>query len=73
MASTMQVAVQQGETLDAVVWRVLGDRTGIVEAAYALNRDLAALGPILPEGHIVTLPVPETETVPERDIIQLWS
>lgn len=70
--ATLDAKALQGETLDALVWRVLGAGSGVVEQVYALNRDLAALGPILPEGTPVILPVLVAETAPQRDIIQLW-
>ncbi|WP_034176293.1 tail protein X, partial [Burkholderia ambifaria] len=46
----MEVRALQGETIDALCWRVLGRTRGVVEAVLDLNRDLAQYGPILPHG-----------------------
>lgn len=70
--ATFTATAQQGETVDALVWRMLGAGSGIVEQVFALNRDLADIGPVLPEGHVVTLPVPTAGSVPEREIVKLW-
>jgi len=63
----------QGDTLDALCWRELGATTGVVEAVYELNRDLADLGHVLPTGTVVHLPErsPATAT-PVLPTQQLW-
>lgn len=64
-------AALQDETIDALVWRTTGGGSAAVDATLLLNRGLAALGPHLPEGTVVTLPdVAVTET--PVDIVQLW-
>ena len=71
--STVQATAQQGETLDAIVWRVLGAWSGgIVEQAYELNRDLADIGAVLPEGRLVILPALSSAAANSLDIIKLW-
>lgn len=69
---TITETALQGETLDALVWRVLGAASGTVEAVLELNRGLADLGAILPEGYPVILPVAVASPVAAREIVQLW-
>jgi len=71
--ATMTVTALQGETVDALVWRVLRAGSGVVEEVLTLNRDMAAIGAVLPEGTPVILPVLTAAATIERDIIQLWS
>ncbi|MEL7966893.1 tail protein X [Vreelandella neptunia] len=63
----------QGETLDALLYRVYGKTAAITEQTLQLNPGLASQGPVLQEGTLVTLPPPpETrETKPPK--IQLWN
>lgn len=66
----MQVRSQQGDTVDQLCWRHLGRTEAVVEAMLDINPGLAALGPILPAGTLVTLPaIPIT---PNRPTVQLW-
>ncbi|KVQ18648.1 tail protein X [Burkholderia cepacia] len=69
----MEVRALQGETVDALCWRVLGRTRGVVETVLDLNRDLAQYGPTLPHGLLVELPdeVPQlAQSGAER--LQLW-
>jgi phage tail protein X len=70
----MQATAQQGETLDAICWRVLGRTQGVTEQTYDLNPHLAALGPTLPGGTQVTLPdiAATTATPARRATVKLW-
>ncbi|WP_343723296.1 tail protein X [Herbaspirillum seropedicae] len=68
----MQVRSQQGDTLDALVFRYLGASTGYVEQALALNPALAALGAVLPAGTIVTLPAAVETPTTAQDSVSLW-
>jgi phage tail protein X len=69
---TITVRALQGDTLDALCHRHLGATAVVTEQALRLNPGLAELGPVLPEGHPVTLP--EAAPQPQqRDIIHLWS
>lgn len=70
----MIAVAQQGETLDAICWRVLGRTEGVTEQAYDLNPHLAALGPNLPGGTRVILMelTTITSTPPKRATVKLW-
>jgi len=70
----MQVRTQQHDTVDALIWRYLGDGAGYVEQTLELNPGLAQHGAVLPSGLIVTLPeaAASTATATVSDIVQLW-
>ena len=67
----MQVRTNQGETVDSLCWRALARSQGVVEATLELNPGLAALGPILPAGLLVTLPDTTTSNA-TRPTVKLW-
>lgn len=66
------VLARQGDTVDGICWRELGATTGVVEQVLELNRGIADLGPVLPEGTPVVLPERSTVTAPVLSTIQLW-
>ncbi len=67
----MQVRARQNDTLDLLCWRYLGQTGDVVEAALMLNPGIAEFGPILPHGHLVTLP--DQRPAPSRNqTVQLW-
>lgn len=67
------VTAQQGDTLDALCWRVLGTTAGgVVEAALGLNPALAEAGPFLAEGRQVTLPDPPSAQTTTLETVNLW-
>jgi len=66
------VLARQGDTVDGICWRELGATTGVVEQVLELNRGIADLGPVLPEGTPVVLPERNTVTAPVLSTIQLW-
>ncbi len=66
----MQVRSLQGDTVDLLCFRHLGRTAGVTEATLQLNRDLAARGPVLPAGVLVTLP--EATSVAAPPTLQLW-
>ena len=70
----MQVRTQQHDTVDALVWRYLGDGAGYVEQTLEMNPALARYGAVLPAGLVVTLPepAPSTGQVAAADLVQLW-
>ncbi|QKY07715.1 tail protein X [Janthinobacterium lividum] len=70
----MQVRTQQHDTVDALVWRYLGDGAGHVEHTLEINPALARHGAVLPAGLVVTLPepAPSTGQVAAADLVQLW-
>lgn len=71
MAAPFTVPALAGEPLDALAWRALGT-TSAVEQILEANTGLAALGPLLPEGQLVTLPA--TASAPaEPELVQLWN
>jgi len=69
----MQLRATQGETLDLVIRRAYGTVTAdLLAAALEANPGLAALGPILPTGTLVSLPDADT-TTPTVTTITLWN
>ncbi|MDR5883603.1 tail protein X [Caballeronia sp. LZ032] len=52
----MKVTTQQGDTVDALCWRVYGRTDGTVEAVLEANAGLADLGLVLPLGTVVDMP-----------------
>lgn len=65
------VRAHDGETVDAICYRVLGRTAGVTERVLALNPGLAELGPRLPQGTLVQMPeqlAPRTHAT-----VQLWS
>lgn len=68
----MQVIAQAGETLDELCWRAVGATAGVTEAALTLNPGLAAGGPQIAEGTMVTLPDVVTTPASTRETVQLW-
>lgn len=61
-------------TLSLLVWRRFQTRTpGVVERALNLNPGLADLGPVLPVGTVVRIPVDAPDKPPEqRPVVRLW-
>lgn len=76
VGATFTAVALQGETLDALCWRVLGQTAGIVEQALDLNRGIAGgadgVSAALAEGQAVILPAITAPSPTDRDIIQLW-
>jgi len=73
--TTQTIKVEAEElTLDQLVWRKFRRPIpGLVEQVLALNPGLAQLGPYLPLGRTIVLPVlQEAALAPKREIIQLW-
>lgn len=67
------VRAHQGETLDALVYRVYGKTGGITEQALKLNRHLASQGPVLAEGTPVELPPAPPRQETKAPKVQLWT
>ncbi|MDQ5989792.1 tail protein X [Providencia stuartii] len=65
----MKVTALQGETLDALCFRVLNQTAGVVEKALELNPRLADMGPILKHG--TTVELPDITEQPQKALIQL--
>lgn len=65
------VRAQQGDTVDLLCLRHIGSTVEVTEATYALNPGLAAHGPTLPLGLLVTLPDPPTAPTATQTV-KLW-
>lgn len=71
----MIAIAQDGETLDALVWRTLGRTAVLTERTFAANPGLAQLGAQLPGGTRVDLTdiVEAALAAPEqRQLVSLW-
>lgn len=76
----MTVVVEQievkseGWTLSRLIWsRFYRPMPGLVEVVLAANPGLGALGPFLPVGTVVSVPVPATSTEePVVTPVRLW-
>ncbi|WGO84679.1 tail protein X [Arsenophonus apicola] len=66
----MKLLARQGETLDALCFRTLGQTAGVVEKALDLNSGLAEMGTILAHGTLVELP--DMIEQPKKLMLQLW-
>ncbi|WP_439090191.1 tail protein X [Serratia bockelmannii] len=66
----MNAVALQGDTLDALCYRVYGRTAGVVEVVLLANPGLAERGVILPHGTVVMLPV--IDTAPASETVQLW-
>jgi phage tail protein X len=64
---TSSVYAQQGDTVDAICWRIYGRTASVTEAVLVANPGLADLGPVLPHGTLVTLP----DTAPQAQALQM--
>lgn len=76
MTQTIEAITIQGEAITAslLVWRRFKrPMPGLVERVYALNPRLALVGPVLPVGTVLRLPVPVTRTEPDVTPVRLWS
>ena len=67
----MQVTVQQGDNLDLVIYRHLGNSSGLLEETLKLNPKLNATA-ILDIGTVVTLPEKTSHPV-AKNTVHLWS
>ncbi len=63
-----------GITIDLLVWRRFrARRDGLVERIIATNPGLAALGPILPIGTNVVIPMDDPSAKPAKPaLVRLW-
>ena len=62
----------EGETVDAICWRMLGRTRDVTEQVLALNPGLAARGPALPAGTLVLLPDMATLAPAVLETVNLW-
>ncbi len=66
-----QYITRQFDELDAICWRFYGRTQGTVEAVLVVNRDLAELLPILPQG--LTLELPDLPQPEATETLRIWS
>ena len=66
----MKVYAMQGDTLDALCARYYGRTEGVVETVLQANPGLSELGVILPHG--TALDLPDVETSPPAETLNLW-
>jgi phage tail protein X len=66
-----QVRAMQGDTVDIICWRHYGRTGRVTEAVYEANPGLCELGPVLPHGHLITLPDIATSE-PVDNTVHLW-
>lgn len=67
----MIVKSLQGDTVDLICWRYYGRTAGVLEQVIDTNKGLAALGPVLPMGTMITLPEQPIQSG-SNEIVQLW-
>lgn len=71
LTSPMTVRALAGETVDALVWRVLGLGASAVEQVFEANPNLADAGLFLARDQRVVLPVSATAPA-ATPLVQLW-
>lgn len=76
MTDSIESIVVRGDdlTVPLLVWRRFKrPMPGLVEAILDSNPGLAGLGPFLPFGTVVNMPIPiETTSTPSQEAIRLW-
>lgn len=63
---------QQGDTLDALLWRERGLGVASLPLVLEANPALAGHGAVLPTGTVVRVPVAATPTPRTLPLVQLW-
>ncbi|MEJ8673722.1 tail protein X [Chromobacterium amazonense] len=66
------IRAMQGDSVDAIAWRVYGKNRGVVEQLLQHNPGLAEHGPVLPSGTLVRLPDLLADPAPAQTLINLW-
>ncbi|MEJ8675372.1 tail protein X [Chromobacterium amazonense] len=66
------IRAMQGDSVDAIAWRVYGQTRGVVEQLLQHNPGLAEHGPVLPSGTRVQLPDLPADPAPAQTLINLW-
>ena len=69
----VEIVQSEGLTLSLIVWRLFRRKPeGYVEQVLTLNPGLAAVGPVLPVGTRIVLPLEEQTLKPKRTVVRLW-
>ena len=63
---------KQGETVDLACSRHYGRTMGVTEAVLEANTGLAALGPVLPLGTRIVMPLAPAPAA-KRPLVNLWN
>lgn len=72
MTRGQEIRSHQGESVDALCWRVYRRTEGTVEMVLAANPGLAALGAVLPENTFVVCPPLEVAPPATDTTLKLW-
>ncbi len=72
LSAPIAITARQGETVDALVHRVLGRTAGAVEAVLDANTGLASAGVRLEAGRRVIIPI-TAEEPQHQPMVQLWA
>lgn len=62
-----------GLTVDLIIWRRYRRQTpGLVEAVLDMNAGVADLGPLLPRGTMLKIPIDQPSMQTQATLIRLW-
>ncbi len=68
------VVGSEGFTLSRLIWnRFKRPMPGLLDQTLEANPNLADLGPFLPVGTVVRLPIPQPRPVPIVEPVRLWN
>lgn len=71
MADSETYLTQDGDMVDQIAFERFGKSSGSTEAIYAANKGLADLGPKLPAGMTIVIPIPVVQD--RQQSTRLWS
>jgi len=64
---------REGLTLSRIIWRRFKKQVpGLVDRVLDINPGLSALGPILPVGTVIKIPIPNVRQNPDVTPVRLW-
>lgn len=72
LAADLVVQAHGGETLDALIWRILGRGPGAEELVLAANPGLSNIALSLPEGARVVIPASADAPTAVLTQVELW-
>jgi phage tail protein X len=73
--SVVETYVVETDTvmLDQILWRRYRRKTpGLFEAALDMNPGLAAIGPNIPRGTVIAIPLDRPDSVTTLPVVRLW-